>query len=112
MAALSYIIAPVPYFIENKSKWVRYHAIQGMNFFIIFIVLSLTVSVINSLLLWPFPFLKTLLRTVLNVFTMIFEIIGIVNVCNGEAKELPLINKFKFKTRIKIEPFLYTIVNH
>ena len=95
MAALSYIIAPVPYFIENKSKWVRYHAIQGMNFFIIFIVLSLTVSVINSLLLWPFPFLKTLLRTALNVFTMIFAIIGIVNVCNGEAKELPLINKYK-----------------
>ena len=27
---------------------------------------------------------------------IIFVIIGIVNVCNGEAKELPLINKFKF----------------
>ena len=40
MAALSYIIAPVPYFIENKSKWVRYHAIQGMNLLIIFLAIS------------------------------------------------------------------------
>ena len=37
MACLSYIIAPIPYFLENKSKWVRYNAIQGMNLFIIFI---------------------------------------------------------------------------
>jgi uncharacterized membrane protein len=95
IAALSYLIPPVPYFLENKSKWVRYHAIQGMNLFIIFIILSLTVSVINSLLLFSFPFLKTLLRTSLNVFIMIFVIIGIVNVCNCKAKELPLIKKFK-----------------
>lgn len=95
MAALSYILAPVPYFLDNKSKWVRYHAIQGMNLFIIFIILSLIVSVVNSLILFPFSFLKTLLRTALNVFGMVYAIIGIVNVCNGEAKELPLINKFK-----------------
>lgn len=95
MAALCYIIAPVPYFVETKSKWVHYHAIQGMNLFIIFILLSLAVSVINSLLLWPFTFLKVILRTFLHVFITIFAVIGIVNVCNGEAKELPLINKFK-----------------
>lgn len=95
MAALSYIIAPVPYFVETKSKWVHYHAIQGMNLFIIFIVLSLIVSIISALLLGPFSFLKTLLRTALYVFIVIFALIGIVNVCNGEAKELPIINKFK-----------------
>ena len=95
MAALSYIIAPVPYFVETKSKWVHYHAIQGMNLFIIFIILSLVVSVINSLILWPFTFIKTILKTALYVFITIFAVIGIVNVCNGEAKELPLINKFK-----------------
>lgn len=95
MACLSYVLAPVPYFIENKSKWVRYHAIQGMNLFIIFIILSLIVSVINSLILWPFTFLKTILRTALNVFGAVYALIGIINVCNGEAKELPLINKFK-----------------
>ena len=95
MAALCYIIAPVPYFVETKSKWVHYHAIQGMNLFIIFIILSLIVSVINSLLLWPFTFLKVILRTILHAFIVIYAVIGIVNVCNGEAKELPLMNKFK-----------------
>lgn len=95
MAALAYIVAPVPYFVETKSKWVHYHAIQGMNLFIIFIALSLIVSVLNALILWPFTFIKTILRTALYVFIVIFVIIGIVNVCNGEAKELPLINKFK-----------------
>lgn len=95
MAVLSYIIPPVPYFVENKSKWVKYHAIQGMNLFIIYIILALAVSVINSLLLWPFDYLKNILRTALNVFMSVFAIIGIVNVCNNKAKELPLINKFK-----------------
>lgn len=96
MAAFAYIIPPVPYFVETKSKWVRYHAIQGMNLFIIFIILSLGVSILNSLVLWILPFLKVILRTALYTFIVIFALIGIVNVCNGEAKELPFINKFKF----------------
>lgn len=95
MAAFAYIIPPVPYFIETKSKWVRYHAIQGMNLFILFIILSLGVSIINSLLLWIFPFLKVILRTALYTFIVIYALIGVINVCNGEAKELPFINKFK-----------------
>lgn len=95
MACLAYVLPPIPYFIENKSKWVRYHSIQGMNLFIIFIILSLIVSIINSLLLFNFIYLKTILRTVLNVFGAIYSIVGIINVCNNEAKELPLINKLK-----------------
>ena len=96
MACLAYIVAPVPYFTEEKSKWVRYHAIQGMNFFIIFVSMCLAVSIINSLILFPFPFLKGITRTILYSFGVIYALIGIINVCNGEAKELPIINKFKF----------------
>ena len=96
MACLSYIIAPVPYFVETKSKWVHYHAIQGMNLFIIIVLLRLSLSVLNSVVLFAFPFLKSLLKTFLYTFALIYTLIGIINVCNGEAKELPLINKFKF----------------
>lgn len=96
MACLSYIIAPVPYFIETKSKWVRYHAIQGMNLFVVEVLLCLLVTIINSLIFWPFLFLKTITKICLYVFMVIYAIIGIINVCNEEAKELPLINKFKF----------------
>lgn len=96
MACLAYIMAPVPYFVETKSKWVRYHAIQGMNLFIIEVILCLIVTVINSLIFWPFLFLKTIIKLSLYAFMVIYAIIGIINVCNEEAKELPLINKFKF----------------
>lgn len=96
MACLSYIIPPIPYFVETQSKWVHYHAIQGMNLFIIYIILTLLITLLNSLILWILPFLTTLLRTILNVITIIYSLIGIINVCNAEAKELPIINKFKF----------------
>ena len=96
MACLAYIIAPVPYFVETKSKWVHYHAVQGMNLFIVTVILCLAVSIICSLILWPFSLLKALLKAALYAFMIIYTIIGIVNVCNGEAKELPIINKFKF----------------
>ena len=96
MACLAYIMAPVPYFTETKSKWVRYHSIQGMNLFIIEVLLCLAVSIINSLILWPFWILKTILKVALYSFMVIYAVIGIINVCNEEAKELPIINKFKF----------------
>lgn len=94
MAALSYIIAPIPYFIDTKSKWVHYHAVEGMNLLIISILLSLVVLVINSLI-WPLIFITTIINTILYAFTIVLAIIGIINVCNGKAKELPIINKIK-----------------
>ena len=96
MACLAYIIAPIPYFVETKSKWVKYHSIQGMNLFIINVLLCLFVSIISSLIFWPFFILKALLKAALYSFMVIYAIIGIINVCNCEAKELPIIGKFKF----------------
>ena len=96
MACLAYIIAPVPYFTEYKSKWVKYHSIQGMNLFIIEVLLCLIVAIINSLIFWPFGIIKVILKMSLYAFMVIYTVIGIINVCNEEAKELPIINKFKF----------------
>lgn len=96
MACLAYIIAPVPYFVENKSKWVKYHSIQGMNLFIVEVLLSLFVSIISSLIFWPFYIIRALLKAALYTFMVIYALIGIINVCNCESKELPIIGKFKF----------------
>ena len=96
MACLAYIIAPVPYFVEDKSKWVRYHAIQGMNLFILTVLFALSVSIISSVFLFDFPILKAILKALLYAFMIIYALIGIINVCNEEAKELPIIGKFKF----------------
>ena len=83
-------------FTEYKSKWVKYHSIQGMNLFIIEVLLCLFVTIVNSLIFWPFGIIKTILKISLYAFMVIYAIIGIINVCNEEAKELPIINKFKF----------------
>ena len=96
MACLAYIIAPVPYFVEDKSKWVRYHAIQGMNLFILTVLYALSVSIISSVFLFDFPILKAILKASLYAFMIIYALIGIITVCNEQAKELPLIGKFKF----------------
>lgn len=96
MACLAYIMAPVPYFTEYKSKWVKYHSIQGMNLFIIEVLLCLFVTIVNSLIFWPFGIIKIILKMSLYAFMVIYAVIGIINVCNEEAKELPIINKFKF----------------
>ena len=95
MACLAYIVAPIPYFIETKSKWVKYHAIQGMNLLIIDILLSLLVYIISSLIFWPFLILKVLLRLTLYSVVVIYSLIGIIHVCNCETKELPIIGKIK-----------------
>ena len=89
MAILSYIgiLSLIPYITEKKSKWVRYNAIQGLNIFIV----SLIGSVVGII-----PVLGWIASGVISIFTFVISIMGIVNVCNGEAKELPLMNNFKF----------------
>lgn len=89
MAILSYIgfLAFVPYFIEKNNRWVRYHAIQGVNL----VIIELILSVISLI-----PLLGWLIGWLGNIVMAVLSIIGIVNVCNGEAKELPIISKLKF----------------
>ena len=67
MAILSYIgfLSLIPYLTEKENKWVKYHATQGINLVIIWVGL------------------------------IVISVIGICNVCNGEAKELPLVGKMK-----------------
>lgn len=89
MAALSYIgpLALLPYLFEKDSAWVKYNAIQGMNLFIIEII-SWAIGLV--------PILGWLVAAVINLITIIISIMGIINVCNEEAKELPFVKNFKF----------------
>ena len=89
MAILSYIsfLALIPYLMEKDSKWVRFHAIQGMNLFIIGLI-SWAIGLV--------PLIGWLVSGAINIVIVILSIIGIINVCNGEAKELPIVNNFKF----------------
>ena len=97
MAILSYIgiLALIPYFSEKNNKYVIYHAKQGMNLFIIDIILGVAMGIISSILTWRLYWLSSIIDSLLGLFMVALSIIGIVNVCNGKAKELPIVNKFK-----------------
>ena len=89
MAILCYIsfLALIPYFVEKKSKWVRFNAVQGVNI----LILGLIGSVIAII-----PILGWFASFIISMFVLALRIIGIVNVCNNQAKELPLMDKIKF----------------
>ena len=96
MAILSYIgiLALIPFLSEKKNKFVIYHAKQGMNLFICEIIGSFVIGIVTSIL-WRLWFVANLIETLYGLAVLALSIIGIVNVCNGKAKELPVINKIK-----------------
>ena len=116
MAVLAYIIALIPYFGGDKSnKFVRYHAIQGMNLLIIAVGISIVTSIINSIVWnaftgncvgsifsgslsgcnWGLAGTITTILWIPSWIVGIVDIIGLVNAANGVEKEVPLLGKFK-----------------
>lgn len=89
MAILSYIgfLSLIPYLAEKDNKWVKYHAIQGVNLLIIEAILYAVKMI---------PLLGWIVGWLGSIVTLVISIIGIINVCNGEAKELPIVGKIKF----------------
>ena len=95
MAILSYIgiLALIPYLAEKNNKFVMYHAKVGLNLFLLEVIASVALSALGfTIILLP---LIALASPVVGIGSVVLSIIGIVNVCNGEAKELPVIEKIK-----------------
>ena len=119
MAILSYfgILALIPYFSEKNNKFVRYHAIQGMNIFLVLVAYAIIVSVVSGIV-WS----ATVGNCVSSVYygsavgctggfgaasivSLIFGlgylalgiicILGIVYAAQGQTKEVPLLGKIK-----------------
>ena len=84
MAVLCYlgILWLIPFLTAKESPFVKYHLNQGLTL----LILGLIVAVISWI-----PVIGWLCGVV--VFAL--AIIGIVNVVNGKAQELPVIGKFK-----------------
>lgn len=110
MAVLSYILAPIPYFASKKSKWVKYHAVQGMNLFFVAIIYGILSLILTSVIkvtktckLWGIsyecgkitPWWVIWPLNIIGILILVIAVIGILNVINGKAKELPIINKIK-----------------
>ena len=99
MGVLSYLgfLCLIPYFAEKNNNYVRFHAIQGFNLFLLSIIYSIALSILSVILIFiPIigPILIMLLGLVSYGFIALY-IWGIVNVCQDKAKELPIVNKIK-----------------
>lgn len=97
MGILAYLslLVLIPILAAPDSKFARFHANQGL----ILLIMEAAWSVVKGVLTEVFGLLGLpLIGAALSVFDLAFVvwmIVGIVNVCNGEEKELPLIGKYR-----------------
>ena len=93
MGILCYIFPLIPYFLNKKNLFVKYHSIIGMNLFILVLFYYLFFKIIVSMKI-SFAIVQVLLTVIWLIF-LLLACVGISNVCNGKARALPLINKIK-----------------
>ena len=104
---LSYLIAPIPYFTEKKNKFVIYHAKKGLDLLVICISFLVFSSILRRVIrvnksCWGIsdcykitPWWVEWPLNIVSIVLGILSLIGIINVLNGKAKELPIIGKIK-----------------
>lgn len=83
---LAYIVFLIPLVPAKDSNFARFHTNQG-----IVLVIAAVVSVIIAAI----PVIGWIIAPVIGIAVTVLAVIGILNVLNGKAKELPLIGKFR-----------------
>ena len=90
MAILAYIsvFIIIPYLMAKDDEFVKFHIKQGL----VLVVIGL-IAWFAGMMLWGlYPLLM-----LVNVATLVLSIIGIINVLQGNKKELPLVGQFAKK---------------
>lgn len=105
MAVLSYvgILALLPYIKEKDNKYVMFHANQGLNLFILYIIFNFVVNFIGGFIIGfigeifniHFNFGLEFISLPVSILFLVLQIMGIVNVINCTPKELPIIKNIK-----------------
>ncbi|MEE0265928.1 MAG: hypothetical protein UD936_09920 [Acutalibacteraceae bacterium] len=90
----------VPMIIKPCSGYVRFHGIQGLTLFLVSLVLELfdiLLGVIFNCALnnMPAVILTIIFTVAINLAILLFISTGIANAVKGEARELPVIGKYK-----------------
>lgn len=112
LAILSYIgpLALIPYFKGKGSKYVRYHAVQGMNLLIIWIIYTILAVILSMIKITKScehspifgvitncvkvtPWWIKLPIDIVGICLLILSVIGLVYALIGKAKKVPLIDK-------------------
>ena len=91
MAIIAYLLFFVPLLTgdHKKSPFVMYHTNQGLILFLF----SVGGSIVSSILM--FILIGILLMFVVGIASLVFFVIGVINVVNGRMKPLPLIGRFE-----------------
>lgn len=115
MAVVSYIIALIPFFAgDKKNKYVRFHAVQGMNILItsliVWVISWIVTAIVSAIVIGSAISLNaagtfgslgilTVLGVIFGVISLIIgilDIIGLIYAAQGKMKEVPIFNKLKF----------------
>lgn len=84
MSILAYFIFFIPLLVESSknSPYAKFHVNQGLLVFLVWVA---------SWIIGIIPIIGWILSPVLGIASFVFLIMGVINVLNGAAKELPLI---------------------
>lgn len=88
LCALAYIIFFVPILVDSKNETYNFHTNQGLNLFLLFLVVNIVggiIPVLGWFIILPFG----------GIFALVLCIMGIINAINENQKELPLIGKIR-----------------
>lgn len=87
-ALLSYlgILFIVPLVAAPNSPFAKFHANQGLLLFLFNIAVGIVALI---------PVLGWIVSAVCGVISLVFAVLGIVNAVKGQAKELPIIGKYR-----------------
>lgn len=108
VAWLSYLglLALIPYFAYKDNKYVRAHAIRGLNLLIVDVAWGVLITILTSVIHEPIylygyfvgyatPWWLGLISAAGYIFIGVVSIMGIVYACTGKVKDLPLVGKIK-----------------
>lgn len=93
------ILFCIPYFIGEKPGFIRFHAKQGMILFVFELLVNVVMLLLRTIFGWIriLSFLFAFIHAMLGFVILAFIAIGISNVLQGKAKELPFLGKFAYK---------------
>lgn len=96
MGILAYIgfLVLIPILAEKNNPYVRYHANQGLVLFLaelLYAVVHKVLVRVFFLTIFPLGVVLNIIFSIASLVFIAYMVIGIVNVCNGRAKELPII---------------------
>ena len=90
VAALSYfLLGPIIYIMEQRSNFVRFHALQSTIGYVILLIFWVLVRFIGAL---------SFLRWAPGILALIFVCVMILKAYDGEEYKIPIIGRIAFQT--------------